>query len=336
MNAALSATARILPGTAVASAIVICCVLLKSVSPLGPVSPLLLAVLIGMVLGNIRRMPAPIHPGLRFSSRTVLRFAIGLLGLQLSVAQIATVGIAGLFVVVSTVVVTFVAIIWMATLLGVDLKLACLLAAGTSICGASAVAAMSTVSQASEEDVTYAMATVTALGTLLMFLLPPAGHFLELSSTEFGVWTGASIHEVAQVTGAAFQFSVAAGETGVVIKLMRVLMLAPLLLLWTIWSRFNSTSNSESVVGSAFPIFVVGFIGAVIVNSVMPIPADTRASLMTITTFLMTVALAALGLQTRFSRLTAKGARPLMLGMLGTVLIVGVSASLVMVAGGFK
>ena len=335
MIVTLGNTGRILPGFAAALAIAIIAVLVGHFTKIAVMSPLILAVLVGMVAGNIYRLPKPFHKGLSFSSRTILRFAIGLLGLQLSVAQIAAVGVEGVLVVVCVVAITFIGISWIGILVGIDAKLACLLAAGTSICGASAVAAMSTVNQASEEDVTYAMATVTAFGTVLMFFLPAAGHWLELNAAGFGVWAGASIHEVAQVTGAAFQFSESAGETGVIIKLMRVLMLAPLILAWSVWSRSRSSVKSENASVPEFPIFVLGFIAAVVVNSMIPIPVETRATLMGITTFLMSVALAALGLQTNFSKLTAKGVAPLMLGAFGTILIVSLSAGLIIAMGGF-
>jgi uncharacterized integral membrane protein (TIGR00698 family) len=326
---------RLFPGLAIALAIAVIVTLLRRAPALAMVSPLMLAILVGIVIGNVVRLPAQFQPGLGFSSRRVLRFAIALLGFQLSASQIAVIGFDGVAIVACAVVITFLGMGWMGTLLGVDAKLAGLLAAGTSICGASAVAAMSTVNRASEEDVSYAMGAVTVLGTVLMFLLPVVAHWLGLDAQAFGLWAGASIHEVAQVTGAAFQFSNAAGEAGVVVKLLRVLMLAPLILICGLWARRRMSVGAEGVAAPGFPVFVLGFIAAVALNSLVSIPPDARANLMLATTFLMSVALAALGLQTNVGKLRAKGMRPLALGALGTVLIVGITLGMIVAAGWF-
>lgn len=324
---------RSLPGLALALVIAVLAISIRRIPALAMVSPLMIAILAGILVGNFYRLPAQFEVGLSFSSRGILRCAIGLLGLQLSVTQIVAIGIDVIVIVVCTVAIAFIGIGWLGRLLRVDPKLSDLVAAGTSICGASAIAAMSTVNQASEEDVAYSMGVVTALGTLLMFLLPVAAHFLDLDARAFGIWAGASIHEVAQVTGAAFQFSNAAGETSVVVKLMRVLMLAPLILVCGLWSRNRLSIKTEGASKPRFPLFVIGFIAAVILSSTVTIASDMRASLMLITTFLMSVALAALGLQIDISKLKGKGIRPLALGMLGAMLVVMLSLGLLLMAG---
>lgn len=323
---------RFVPGLAVVSALAIFSIILRQLPGLSMLSPLILAVLTGMTLGHLYRLPRAFQAGIGFAGRRILRLAIVLLGFQLSAGQILAVGLDGLAIVICAVAITFIAMLRLGALLGVDARLAGLLAAGTSICGASAVAAMSTVNRASEEDVTYAMAVVTVLGTVLMFLLPAAGPLLGLDGRAFGIWTGASIHEVAQVTGAAFQFSDAAGETGIVVKLTRVVMLAPLILVCGLWLRERASGGTEGAPAPALPLFVIGFVAAAIVNSLFPLPGDMRANLMLLTTFLMSMALAALGLQTSVSRLRAKGMWPLVLGALGAGLIVGLSLGLIVIA----
>lgn len=327
-----SAVGRLLPGLAIVAAIAILATVLRRIPGLSMLSPLMLAVLVGMALGHLCRLPPKCQPGAGFAGRTVLRFAIVLLGFQLSAAQILAIGIDGIAIVACVVTTNFIAIVWMGSLLGVDARLGGLLAAGTSICGASAVAAMSTVNQASEEDVTYAMAGVTVFGTVLMFLLPVVGHALGLDQREFGLWAGASIHEVAQVTGAAFQYGDAAGETGIIVKLTRVLMLAPLVIVVGLWFLQRRPATAEEAPPPAFPLFVLGFIAVAALNSLFPMAPDVRAGVMNVTTFLMSMALAALGLQSHAGRLRAKGMRPLALGALGTVLIVGLSLCLVLAA----
>lgn len=335
MNASLTllgrrgAFRRLLPGLTLVLAVAAIAMMLRRVPALSMVSPLMLAVLVGMVIGHLYPPPSRCLPGISFAGRRVLRFAIVLLGLQLNATQIIAIGLDGILIAGAVVATTFTAIACMGALLGVDARLAGLLAAGTSICGASAVAAMSTVNQASDEDVTYAMAAVTVFGTILMFLLPFAGHALGFDERAFGVWAGASIHEVAQVTGAAFQYGKAAGETGIIVKLTRVMMLAPVIVVVGLWLHRRRSVENEDAAPPTFPLFVLGFIAAAALNSLVAIPTDIRAGILSITAFLMTMALAALGLQAHISRLKAKGIRPLALGALGTVLIVGFSLSLV-------
>lgn len=326
-----TAFVRLLPGLAIVLAIAVLATMLRRVPGLSMLSPLMLAVLVGMALGHLYSPPPPCLPGIGFAGRRILRFAIVLLGLQLSASQIIEIGLDGILIVTCVVATTYIVITWLGARLEVDARLTGLLAAGTSICGASAVAAMSTVNQASDEDVTYAMATVTVFGTVLMFLLPTAGHALDLDERAFGVWAGASIHEVAQVTGAAFQYGNAAGETGIILKLTRVMMLAPLVVIVGVWLHRCRPVMSDAA-PPAFPLFVLGFGAAAAVNSLVSLPIDIRASILSVTTFLMSMALAALGLQAHVSRLKAKGMRPLALGALGTVLIVGLSLGLVKLA----
>jgi len=188
------------------------------------------------------------------------------------------------------------------------------------------------VTETTDEDVIYAVGSVTIFGTVLMFLLPVLAHALDFGARDFGVWAGASIHEIAQVTGAAFQFSNEAGESAIVVKLTRVLMLAPLIAICGLWLRRRRHAAPEGGSPPAFPAFVLGFVAAVVLNSLMPLPPEARQSLMLITSFLMSMALAALGLQTNFRKLKAKGLRPLALGALSTLLIVGLSLCLIRLA----
>ena len=133
-------------------------------------------------------------------------------------------------VIATTLFATFIFTKWFGRLIGVDRKLAELIAAGTSICGASAVIATNTVTEAHDEDVAYAVACVTVFGSLAMFLYPALPGVLHLDTRAFGLWSGASIHEIAQVVAAAFQVGKESGEYGTIAKLTRVTMLAPLVI----------------------------------------------------------------------------------------------------------
>jgi uncharacterized integral membrane protein (TIGR00698 family) len=289
-------------------------------------SPLILSILLGIAFHNLVGTPARAQDGVGFALKRILRLAIILLGLQLTAAQIADVGTTGLAVIALTLVATFLFTTWFGQLLGVERKLAQLIAAGTSICGASAVIATNTVTNAHDEDVAYAVACVTVFGSIAMFAYPLLPGLLHLDPRAYGLWSGASIHEIAQVIAAAFQDGRQAGEFGTIAKLSRVALLAPVVItLGLIASR----RGPRTQVRAPMPWFVLGFIVLVALNSVIVIPADARTAIVNVTTFLLSMALAAMGLSTDIAKLRAKGLRPLTLGAAAFAFIATFSLMLV-------
>ena len=298
-------------------------------------SPMILAIIIGMVFHNVVGTPARAKAGVAFSMRRLLRFAIILLGLQLTVMQIVDVGGAGVAIIITTLIATFAFTVWLGRLIGVDRKLAELIAAGTSICGASAVIATNTVTQGRDEDVAYAVACVTVFGSIAMFLYPLLPGLLHLDAHGFGLWSGASIHEIAQVVAAAFQDGKQAGEFGTIAKLTRVMMLAPVVIAlgFAASRRGGAAGHDHARAKAPMPWFVLGFIGLVAVNSLVVIPAGVKSWLATLTTILLSMALAAMGLETDFRKLKAKGVRPFILGLAAFLFISSFSLMLVKLAG---
>jgi uncharacterized integral membrane protein (TIGR00698 family) len=286
---------------------------------------------IGIGFRNLVGAPAAAAAGVAFSMRLILRAAIVLLGLQLTVAQIAAVGAAGIAVIVLTPLAAFSFTVWLGRRIGVERKLAELIAAGTSICGASAVIAANTVTRADDEDVAYAVACVTVFGSVAMFVYPLLPGLLQLSPHAYGLWAGASIHEIAQVVAAAFQAGREAGEFGTITKLSRVMMLAPAVIALSIAARRNAGCDGRDHGRARPPVpwFVLGFVAVVGVNSVITMPAELRTGTVPLTTFLLTMALAAMGLETCVSRLRAKGIRPFVLGFFSFIFIATFSLVLV-------
>jgi uncharacterized integral membrane protein (TIGR00698 family) len=305
---------------------------LRNLSGITALSPLIVAIVLGIAFHNTVGTPAAYKPGVVFSLRRVLRFAIILLGLQLSLSQVVEVGGAGLGIIAATLTATFLFTVWLGRRLGVDRKLAQLIAAGTSICGASAVVATNTVTRASDEDVAYAVACVTVFGSASMLLYPALQGLLQLPPHAFGLWAGASVHEIAQVVAAAFQNGVDSGNFAMIAKLSRVMLLAPMILALGYFSTGNSEANR--VEGSKprsvpVPWFVLGFVAMMLFNSFDLIPQLEKTWLIQTTTFLLTVALAAMGLETDVGKLRAKGWKPLLVGAGSWLFISGFSLALV-------
>jgi uncharacterized integral membrane protein (TIGR00698 family) len=192
------------------------------------------------------------------------------------------------------------------------------------------------VTQARDEDVTYAIACVTVFGSIAMFVYPLLPALLSLDPQNFGLWSGASIHEIAQVAAAAFQDSRQAGEFGTIAKLSRVMLLAPMVIGLGFLARRDMRRSGISSTASArppVPWFVLGFISLMAVNSLVAIPPEPKAWIAVLTTFLLSVALAAMGLETDIGKLRAKGLRPALLGAAAFVFISGFSFAAIKLLG---
>ncbi|HEY8194446.1 MAG TPA: YeiH family protein [Hyphomicrobium sp.] len=323
--------ATIVPGVGLTAAIAGLSFGLREIPGVAIFSPMILAILLGIVLQNSVGTPKVAKPGVVFSLRRVLRFAIILLGLQLTAEQIVEVGAAGIAVIAATLIGTFLFTTWLGRMIGVDRKLSELIAAGTSICGASAVIATNTVTDAHDEDVAYAVACVTVFGSIAMFVYPLLPGLLHLDAHAFGLWVGASIHEIAQVIAAAYQDGQQAGEAAAIAKLSRVAMLAPVVIFLGVMAarRARRDGRDRAVAKVPMPWFVLGFIALVGVNSVITVPTDAKAAIISATAFLLSMALAAMGLETDIAKLWAKGIRPLLLGLAAFLFVSSFSLALI-------
>jgi uncharacterized integral membrane protein (TIGR00698 family) len=331
------AAASIIPGLALATGCAASAYAVRQLPGLASFSPMILAIVIGMAFHNLVGTPAWAKAGVTFAMRRLLRVAIIMLGLQLTALQVIEVGGRGVGIIAASLVATFAATVWMGRLLGVERRLAQLIAAGTSICGASAVIATNTVVRAPDEDVAYAVACVTVFGSVAMLLYPLLPGLLQLDPHAFGLWSGASIHEIAQVVAASFQDGQSAGESATVAKLTRVMLLAPMVIALGAMAaraaRRSQAGPNGSTARPPMPWFVLGFVAMVGVNSVLSIPAEARLWIVALTTFLLSVALAAMGLETDINKLAARGFRPALLGALAFLFIAGFSLALIKLIG---
>jgi uncharacterized integral membrane protein (TIGR00698 family) len=320
---ARSSTGRAVPGLAVVGALAAVAFVLGGLLP--GVSPLIWAMLLGALAAPIVRRAPATRAGITLSARRLLRIGVALLGLRVSLGEISALGVSGLTLAAGTVAITLIATVAMGGLLGVERKLTLLIAAGSSICGAAAIAAMDAATRADEEDVGYAVATVTIFGTLAMLSIPVVGlHILDLGARRTGLWAGASIHEVAQVAGAGGAISVAALKAATLVKLARVVLLAPAVAAVNAAMRDGNKRSKVTV-----PAFVMAFLALVVVRSTVDIPSDVLAAAEVISTLLLAAALAALGLQINVHALRRAGLRPLALGLAASLVAAASGLSLV-------
>lgn len=301
----------VIPGIVLVAMITAAAFSAHNVSGFTLFSPMILAVVAGMIYSNVLGTPAHAKAGIAFSQKRLLRFAIVLLGFQLTLGQVVSIGASGVGIVAATLGATFLFTTTLGRLIGVDRKLAQLIAAGTSICGASAIVATNIVTDARDEDVTYAVASITLFGTVAMLGFPLLAPVLGLDQHAFGLWAGASIHEVAQVIGAGFQNGTQSGEIATVAKLTRVAMLAPMVIALGLMARRKS--SDQSAARPPMPWFVAAFVAVVALNSLVAVPAEVKSAMALATTIMLTMGLAAMGLQADISQLRSRGLRPLAL-----------------------
>ena len=281
------------------------------------ISPLVASLVIGVVFGNLGIIPKACAPGQKFAAKKVLRFGIVLLGTQLAAKQIVELGGREVIVVLLVVATTFLGTMWLGPRLGVSKSLSLLIATGFSICGASAVAAVDGVVDADEEEVAYAIALVTLCGSLAIAVLPLLRDVVGLGEPHlFGAWVGASVHDVAQVIATASTGGNDAVHSATVVKLSRVLLLAPLIGVISVWIQRPSAGVTPRFPGRKAPLipaFVVGFIAMVFLRTVGIIPDEWLSPLKKIEQWALAAALVGLGSEVKIRDLMKVGGRPLVL-----------------------
>ncbi len=316
-----------LPGLAVVAAAVATAWAVSAVVP--GVSVLLAAIALGVAVGNTRTLPPSWTPGLAVAVKHLLRAGVVLLGLQLVLSQVASLGPRLLAVVVVVVAVGLVSTLALGRLLRTGRDLTLLVACGFSICGAAAVAAADTVVEAEEEDVVTAIALVVLFGTLMIPALPAAVLLLGLSADQGATWAGTAIHEVAQVVAAGEAIGSTSASTAggallalaVTVKLARVVMLAPVVAALRLRDRRHAGDGRSGRRPPFVPLFVVGFVALALVRSTGVVPEVVVETGGLVQVALLAAAMFALGTGVRFRTLVRTGPRPFALAALSTLVI---------------
>lgn len=303
-------------------------------------SALTLAIMLGIVLGNsvYGRLAPACGAGVTFSKQTLLRLGIILYGFRLTFQDIGQVGLAGIAIDALVLASTFGLAIFLGTkVFKLERNSAILIGAGSSICGAAAVMATEPVVKGRSEDVTVAVSTVVVFGTIAIFLYPLlyqlnlGWQVLGATPTAFGVYIGSTVHEVAQVVAAGKSIGQEAANAAVIAKMVRVMMLAPfLVILSAVLARGKAQGGNgghDKAAKLAIPWFAFIFIGVVAFNSLDLLPAGTVTTITELDTALLAMAMAALGLTTHMSAIRRAGIKPLLLaGLLFCWLIAGGAA----------
>lgn len=319
--------ASIIPGLAAALAVAVTARLLHGALPdrAGKaIGEVVLAVLLGLVLANTLRLPARLGAGIRFSFETVLRTAIVLLGASFSYPQVLLIGGKAVGMIVVLMVLALAVAHGLGALAGLPRRLPTLIGVGTAVCGNSAISAVAPVIGAADEEVSFAIAVNTLLGTIAVFVYPALAHALSLSDEFFGTWVGMAVNDTSQVLATGFAVSEKAGELATAVKLTRNALLGFVVVgLGLAYAGTQARSGSLARrLRESIPLFVIGFLVLAAFNTAGTFDAlsrwlgrDVGRDLKEASRFLILVALAGVGMGTKLSALRRTGLRPVWIGV---------------------
>ena len=336
---------KVFPGIILSVGVALLACWLESLLPIHLIGSAVIAMFIGMVLNHFLRNTKVFASGLKFTSKKILKFAIILLGLSLNITTILNVGKMSLTVMIFTLLTCFGGGYFIGKALGLNWKLSNLISAGTGICGGSAIAAIAPTIDADDNDVAYAMSATFLFDMAMIVLFPIMGQAMGMTDQAFGIWAGTAVNDTSSVVATGYAFSEGAGDFATMVKLTRTLAIIPTVITFAFvqlhLKRKEALANSQNgselkanfSIAKIFPWFILGFLAMSIVASVFPIPATVVSGTKSASKFLMVCALAAIGLNTSFSRMKKAGIRPMIHGFIISALVVVVALLVEMAMG---
>jgi uncharacterized integral membrane protein (TIGR00698 family) len=274
---------------------------------------------IGIALNAIfSKQSEKISIGTSFTGKKFLHYAIILLGFEMSIQEVVSIGLSSLWIMLFTLLATFITAYIAAKALKIDFVTGTLIGVGTSICGGSAIAATAPVVSASNQQISYAIATIFLFNIIAVFLFPALGHLLNMSNEAFGIWAGTAINDTSSVLAAAYSYSDESGALATIVKLTRTLMIIPITFGLSIYMAKAQTANTDYKfeLTKAIPYFITGFIITTLINSLGFIPTSITHFLAQSGKFLIIVAMVGIGLNTDLAKLLRNGIKPIIMGLI--------------------
>jgi len=338
-------TIKLLPGIFLSASIAALACWLESLLPIHLIGSAVIAMFLGMFLNQYLKNTTHFAPGLKFTSKKILKFAIILLGLSLNITTILHVGKMSLTVMVFTLLTCFGGGYFIGKALGLNWKLSNLISAGTGICGGSAIAAIAPTIDADDNDVAYAMSATFLFDMAMIVLFPIMGRALGMSDEAFGIWAGTAVNDTSSVVATGYAFSEGAGDFATMVKLTRTLAIIPTVITFAFIQlnirrkealasqKDGSNLKADFSITKICPWFILGFLAMSIAASIFPISAAVVSGTKRASKFLMVCALAAIGLNTSFANIKKAGIRPMIHGFIISALVVIVALLVEMAMG---
>lgn len=322
---------KIAPGLLLSMLIAVAARFIENLLPIHIIGASVIALLIGMLINSFWK-PVYLAPGIKFTSKKVLKLAIILLGASLSINVILSVGKLSLVVMFFTLLTCFGGGYFVGKALKLDWKISNLISAGTGICGGSAIAAIAPVIDAEDTDIAYAMSATFIFDMAMIVLFPIMGRMLGLTDMAYGLWAGTAVNDTSSVVAAGYAYSEAAGDFATMVKLTRTLSIIPTVLVFAfvnlrIKRKQNAKTEEKKKINilGLFPWFIAWFVALAIINSFGLIPIEVSSAAKNTSKFLMVSALAAIGLNTSFKDVKKAGINPMIHGFIISALVVVVA-----------
>ena len=287
------------------------------------------SILIGMVLTLFWKNKTKVQPGIGFTSKKVLQYAVILLGFGLNLSEIAKVGAQSLPIIVSTIGTSLIVSFVLCKAMKVPSNISTLVGVGSSICGGSAIAATAPVIGADDEEIAQAISVIFLFNVIAALTFPTLGGMLGMTDHGFGLFAGTAVNDTSSVVAAGYAFSEGAGDFATMVKLTRTLAIIPTVVVFSFVSMHLRKKEAAASGGavqirwrSVFPWFILGFLALSGLTSLGLIPGPVSSALKTLSKFLMVAALGAVGLNTDFKALCKSGAKPMLHGFIISLLVV--------------
>lgn len=278
-------------------------------------------ILIGITAGSLFAVGEPVSPGVQFTSKKILQWAVMILGSGLGLGQVYATGASSLVIILVTISSALIVAVIAGRFLRVPFNLKSLIGVGTAICGGSAIAAVAPVIEAEDQEISYAISTVFMFNVIAVFIFPPLGHLFGMSQEGFGLFAGTAINDTSSVVAAGYTYGNAAGDHATIVKLTRTLMIIPIALAFVVVmmrrkkAAQGGTGASFTIAG-IFPWFILGFLAMSALNTSGILGVHVISVLKDAGKFLIVMALSAIGLKTDLRKMLATGPRPMVLGLI--------------------
>ncbi|MBU3184863.1 YeiH family protein [Clostridium estertheticum] len=296
-------------------------------------------IVLGIIINNTIGKPKVTLPGIMFTSKKILTWAIVVLGAGLSLTQVLKTGLSSFSVTIFTLAASFITAFAVGKLLGIPYKLKALIGVGTAICGGSAIAAISPIIEADDMEISYSISTIFLFNIIAVLIFPPLGHLLGFSDKAFGLWAGTAINDTSSVVAAGYAYSNAAGAYATIVKLTRTTMIIPISLIFAFVTAYKKKKESkqDSKVNYSFrkifPWFIIWFLVASLLNTLGIFKGDSLTYINTTGRFMIVTAMSAIGLNTDLKKMVSNGVRPILLGLIVWFSVANVSILVQFVTG---
>lgn len=272
-------------------------------------------ILLGIIFARFKR-PETFDAGIKFTGKKILQYSIILLGFEMNLFNVLSVGGQSLAVMIFTMLTAFATAYFIGKLLKLEENTTSLIGAGTAICGGSAIAAVAPVIGAKDKDIAFSISTIFLFNVLAVFIFPALGHLMNMSDFGFGMWAGTAINDTSSVVAAGYSYSEEAGSYATIVKLTRALMIVPVCLIFAMITARKKCSEGQSFsLKKVFPMFILWFVVASIVNTTGVLPAELSQCLGSFGKFCIIWSMSAIGLNTDLVSLVKNGVRPIFLGL---------------------